>query len=131
MNRLVTKHVTLLINRHPAPSLRAIWVHRLRWTKTPDNVHLFCETGNRGGLDQSREPCLEGIENCDGCGGSLLVRGLFIVRRLQNQLGWANMCVQCFAERGAGVGWGMGQLYARQPNGDWRLVAGFDDSEPS
>jgi hypothetical protein len=38
---------------------------------------------------------------------------------------WANMCADCFNDRSVGIGWGKGQLYARQPNGDWRLVAGF------
>ncbi len=82
-------------------------------------------------VDENEPQYAYGIESCDGCGSSLLARGLFVDGRLQNQLGWANMCVQCFTERGAGVGWGMGQLYARQTNGDWRLVAGFDDSVPS
>jgi len=41
------------------------------------------------------------------------------------------MCVPCFLRKGDGVEWGTGQLYARQPNGDWRLVAGFNPAEAS
>jgi hypothetical protein len=39
------------------------------------------------------------------------------------------MCVDCFNDRGVGIGFGKGQLYARQPNGDWRLVAGFQPED--
>ncbi len=55
----------------------------------------------------------------------LAQRGLFVDGRLRNDLMWGNMCAACFNSKGAGIGWGEGQLYARQPNGDWRMVAGF------
>ena len=37
----------------------------------------------------------------------------------------ANMCASCFELKGSGIGWGRGQLYAKQADGTWRLVAGF------
>jgi SpoVK/Ycf46/Vps4 family AAA+-type ATPase len=64
-------------------------------------------------------------KHCDICGCTLEVRGLLIDGRVGGGLKWANMCADCFNDRGVGIGCGKGQLYARQPNGDWRLVAGF------
>jgi hypothetical protein len=72
-----------------------------------------------------------GVDHCDICGGSLDGRALFVDGALKGQIGWANMCAQCFLSKGTGVGWGSGQLYARQPNGDWRMVAGFNPAEGS
>ena len=74
----------------------------------------------------SREPDYAGdIEMCDFCQTQLSHRGLFVDGMTRGDIAWANMCVTCFNARGAGIGWGKGQLYARQPNGHWRLVAGF------
>jgi|JI6StandDraft_1071083.scaffolds.fasta_scaffold107598_2 hypothetical protein len=66
-----------------------------------------------------------GAETCDQCGCELNQRGFYVDGSLRGDLMWANMCIPCFKRCGEGVGWGRGQLYARQPNGDWRLVAGF------
>jgi hypothetical protein len=75
---------------------------------------------------ESREPQFTyDVDRCDQCGVSLDGRGLFVDGRLKDDLIWSNMCAQCFSSKGAGIGWGSGQLYAKQPNGDWRLVAGF------
>ena len=68
-------------------------------------------------------------ERCDFCGCALSDRALFVDGRLEGDAMWANMCAQCFAAKGEGIRWGDGQLYARQPNGDWRMVAGFPPSE--
>lgn len=38
---------------------------------------------------------------------------------------WTCMCAVCFADFDSEVGYGQGQLYQRQPNGDWLLVGGF------
>jgi hypothetical protein len=38
---------------------------------------------------------------------------------------WANMCIGCFLEKGAGIGWGVGQLYSH--NGThWHCIGGGD-----
>ena len=66
-----------------------------------------------------------GAENCDFCGCLLIQRGLFVDGCRRGQLEWANICAGCFEREGDGIGWGRGQIYARQPNGDWRMVAGF------
>jgi hypothetical protein len=68
-------------------------------------------------------------DDCDICGCSLEKRGLLIDGKVQGDSKWANMCADCFSESGVGIGWGRGQLYARQLNGDWRLVAGFAPEE--
>ena len=74
----------------------------------------------------SRDPVFRVSSNdCDICGCKLQSRGLWIDGRVDGNLKWANMCADCFNDRGVGIGCGKGQLYARQPNGDWRLVAGF------
>jgi hypothetical protein len=68
-------------------------------------------------------------DDCDICGCTLGKRGLLIDGLVQGSLKWANMCADCFSDYGVGIGWGKGQLYARQLNGEWRLVAGFGPEE--
>jgi hypothetical protein len=65
------------------------------------------------------------IENCHLCGCALDQRGMFVDGWLRDHRETANMCALCFAASGKGLGWGVGQLYARQPEGGWRMVAGF------
>ncbi len=38
---------------------------------------------------------------------------------------WGCVCSQCFARVGVGIKWGTGQLYLRQSDGEWLMVAGF------
>lgn len=66
-----------------------------------------------------------GVEACDACQCQLTSRGFFVDGMLKADRSWANLCIPCFNVRGSGIGWGKGQLYALQPKGDWRLVAGF------
>lgn len=66
-----------------------------------------------------------GAETCDQCDCDLNARGFYVDGRLCGEMMWANLCIPCFKRCGEGVGWGSGQLYARQSNGNWRLVAGF------
>lgn len=65
------------------------------------------------------------VQDCDRCGCALAPRGLFVDGRARDDLIWGNMCVKCFSERGEGIGWGRGQLYAKQRDGRWRMVAGW------
>jgi hypothetical protein len=37
---------------------------------------------------------------------------------------WANMCLRCHREIGAGIGQGQGQLYQRQTDGRWLKTEG-------
>jgi hypothetical protein len=78
-----------------------------------------------GQVDANEPSYAYDANNCDHCGCALDQRGLHIDGRLRGDLMWSNMCVECFGKLGEGIGWGNGQLYARQPDGDWRLVAGF------
>jgi hypothetical protein len=70
-----------------------------------------------------------GVEECGLCGCDLNNRGLHVDGRIRGNVMWSNMCAECFKNSGEGIGWGKGQLYARQPNGDWRLIAGFRPEE--
>jgi len=72
---------------------------------------------------------LRKILKCDICGCNLNDRTLFIDGRLRGEIMWANMCSKCFFQRGEGIGWGDGQLYAKQPDGSWLMVAGFPTKE--
>jgi hypothetical protein len=65
------------------------------------------------------------IEECGICNSSLESRALFVDGRLRDELMWSNLCAECFLERGAVIEWGTGQLFAKQDNGEWRMVAGF------
>ncbi|MCX5812542.1 MAG: hypothetical protein NT178_08360 [Proteobacteria bacterium] len=64
-------------------------------------------------------------ESCDECGCQLDENHFFVDGRLRGELMWANMCPECFAEKGEGIGWGKGQLYMKQTNGDWLMTGGF------
>lgn len=66
-----------------------------------------------------------GISACDLCGCDLNRKSLFIDGALRGQPGWANMCADCFERHGSGIGWGVGQVYSRQTDARWRLVAGL------
>lgn len=66
-----------------------------------------------------------GVETCDVCRCSLMASGFFVDGMRPTNGTWANMCASCFAKEGAAIAWGKGQLYARQADGDWRMVAGF------
>ncbi len=78
----------------------------------------------------SREPAYNyDVGECGICGCDLNSRGLHVDGRISGDLLWSNMCADCFKRVGEGIGWGKGQIYARQPNGTWRLVAGFQPEE--
>lgn len=67
-------------------------------------------------------------ENCDLCDGSLAEEKFMIDGGIKGHGAWACMCPDCFDEVGRGIGWGVGQLYLKQPDG-WLLVAGFSPAE--
>ncbi len=76
---------------------------------------------------QAHEPThAHGADQCDSCACSLSLRGLFVDGKTRGDFSWANMCIPCFNQHGEGIGWGQGQLYAKQSDGSWRLAAGFD-----
>lgn len=75
-------------------------------------------------IDATEPVYANGATNCDRCRCPLNSRGLYVDGRLRGDLIWSNMCARCFADVGEGIGWGSGQLYARQPDRRWRLVAG-------
>jgi hypothetical protein len=66
-----------------------------------------------------------GVEQCDFCQRPVGELGLFVDGDVRGGGGWANMCARCFEVRGIGIGWGVGQLYARQSDGRPRLASGF------
>jgi hypothetical protein len=43
--------------------------------------------------------------------------------------GWANLCPACYYGNVLGLGWGEGQLYRKDSNEQWVLVAGGDPDE--
>jgi hypothetical protein len=55
-------------------------------------------------------------DKCDFCGGKLNDRSFFIDGGVSGRPFAANMCAQCFADNGVGIGWGKGQLFLRQPD---------------
>lgn len=80
-------------------------------------------------VDRRSPEFANGVRECHLCRCDLQMRGLFVDCSVRGKSGcngvWANLCSQCYERLGTGIGWGKGQLYARQPNGEWRLVAGF------
>lgn len=70
------------------------------------------------------------LEKCDLCKCTLSDEKFMIDGGIKGHGAWANMCADCFNETGRGIGWGMGQLYLKQPKG-WLLVAGFPPDNAS
>lgn len=66
-----------------------------------------------------------GIETCDGCGMSMAGVGLLVDGQAPGGA-WGNYCAACSLALGLTIGWGKGQVYARQSDGTWRGVAGFE-----
>jgi hypothetical protein len=76
------------------------------------------------------EPSYAGrIENCAICKEDLSTHGLLVDCAVRGQAYWGYMCASCFLNSGSKIAWGSGQLFARQPSGNWRLVAGFPPRE--
>ena len=70
-------------------------------------------------------------ETCQFCGCDLNTRSFFVDGRVQASIAFASMCADCAIVHGAGIGWGKGQLYRRQTDGEWLLVAGFGPPDES
>ena len=75
----------------------------------------------------------ESPANCDVCLIPLAEETFISDGRVNGQAAWANMCADCTVYHGAGIGWGTGQLYRREPDARFLLVAGgspaYDEEE--
>jgi hypothetical protein len=80
-------------------------------------------------VNENEKDLAYGAEVCDFCKCELDKRALYVDGKVRSGIQWANMCANCFEKNGVGIGWGLGQIYARQPNGDWWLVAGFQNDD--
>ena len=89
---------------------------------TPEDAALLSRIGAK--LYTKSAGGAYGVEVCDGCGVELASGGLF-VDGSAGSAGWGNYCSACALLYGAEIGWGKGQLYAQQPDGTWKGVAGF------
>ncbi|GAA4129526.1 endonuclease NucS domain-containing protein [Aminobacter aganoensis] len=62
---------------------------------------------------------------CDICSIPLSGETFMSDTRLKEHDAAANMCADCTIYYGAGIGWGVGQLYRNEGDGKWLLVGGF------
>lgn len=71
-------------------------------------------------------------ESCDLC-QTRLNKCVYFVDGQTRSGAWANMCNRCYAQNGAGIGWGVGQLYRNRGEYGWQCIAGGnpDDYENS
>jgi len=101
------------------------------WSITPidDVEQRLASSVDADEVDANEPAYAYGVQKCDSCGCALSERGLFVDGRLRRDLKWGNMCAPCFATQGEAIGWGVGQLYARQCDGRWRMVAGWRTSD--
>ena len=64
-------------------------------------------------------------DGCDLCNNSIEGQRFLIDGTLRDDpMMWGYMCPDCFEGHGSGSGWGFGQLYQRQADGKWLLMAG-------
>lgn len=65
-------------------------------------------------------------ETCDLCSRKVEPDGIFIDGMINDgSMRWSNMCAQCFPVHGAGIGWGVGQMYANNGR-EWHCIGGGD-----
>jgi hypothetical protein len=67
--------------------------------------------------------------SCDFCNRPTASFGFFVDGQTTDGL-WANMCPHCYPIKGAGIGWGIGQLYKMRANNIWQCVAGGQPDKP-
>lgn len=67
--------------------------------------------------------------SCDLCGVDMTSLQFRVDGKHRGAAMWASMCADCFWVWGTGIGWGSGQLYRRQPNGEWLMVGGFPPAD--
>lgn len=84
------------------------------------------------------EPLLEGTTislgkyydspptECDVCTIPLCGERYISDARLRGHGAWGTMCADCTVYHGGGIGWGVGQLYRKENDGRWLMVAGGD-----
>jgi hypothetical protein len=96
------------------------------WSVTPVDAveERLASIVNPDEVDANEPVYAYGIDNCHFCGCALNQRGMFVDGWLRDHSTTGNMCAMCFGSMGGGIGWGQGQLFARQPDGSWRMVAG-------
>ncbi len=82
------------------------------------------ERGRR--LGQYRMPA---PDSCDVCGHPFARDAYLVDGAIDGSMTWGDMCLRCAAVRGGGIGWGVGQLYRKQEDDSWLLVAGFEPDE--
>jgi hypothetical protein len=85
----------------------------------------YCALIDPDEVDASEAVYADGMDDCGICGCLLADRGIAIDGSLKGTSMWGNFCAACHSKAGQGVGWGVGQVYARQADASWRLVAGF------
>ncbi len=92
--------------------------------------HLLAQADEEEGiqLDIIRIPV---PVRCDICGCDFIKEKLLVDGRLGNSITFADMCIRCAVLYGSGIGYGDGQLYKRQDDGNWLCIAGFRPEEGS
>ena len=63
--------------------------------------------------------------NCDLCSEWAIFEKYMIDGKVKDREMWVFMCEKCFKSRGVAIGWGFGQLFLREGQCKWLLVAGF------
>ena len=64
--------------------------------------------------------------SCDLCRRELEPDGVYVDGMINDgSMRWSNMCAHCFIPNGAGIGWGVGQLYAHDGR-EWHCIGGGD-----
>lgn len=66
-------------------------------------------------------------EECDLCSSNILTGHFFADCNIPGTEAWGYLCSVCIEKRQVQIGWGNGQLYQRQTNDKWLLVAGFPE----
>jgi hypothetical protein len=93
-----------------------------RFAKELAFVCLYLDVlGVTGGEVQVHVP----PDTCDFCRRPI-AEGDFFVDGQTRDGTLANMCPNCYAEHGTGIGWGIGQLYRNCDEGQCRCIAGGD-----
>ncbi len=97
---------------------------------------LLARVIDRVRAEREQVYCLDDLDRCNLCGKSFDTESFIVDGEVKatpqtmlpngSSVGqWAYMCIDCFLNRGVGIGWGHGQLYEKTSDNEWLQIAGF------
>jgi hypothetical protein len=105
------------------PTIGDVVIEQMIETR-PSVISAFDEIASTAPEPHEDKYCVSPPTCCDLCGKQFASEKYFVDGKKTFEKSWAFMCGHCFELNGAGIGWGLGQLYLNRPGEGWLLVGG-------